>query len=844
LELRLIPQFKLFLLFVALPVLGFSQKAVKTSAVPPWVKSVDYPEQVSDTLHSGGFYYLLLDNQYNIDRKESFHRTAIKVLTHKGIESIADIDVNYDPAYQRLTFHSLIVKRGNTTINKLHTSAFEIIQREENLERAMYDKSLDAIVNLDDIQVGDIVEYAYSLAGYNPVFENKFFRTLYFNYSSPIGKSFTHILCPSQRKLRFKKFNSSKDPNEVHEKRFTSYSWELNTIPALLSEDQTPSWFDPYDHVQISEYETWEDVIHWALPLYATEGVASADIDNKIAEIRKEHSTVTEQMNACIQFVQDDIRYLAFSGGVQGYKPHSPSLVFRQRFGDCKDKSLLLAFMLRKLGVESYTALVDTENGKKLHEALPSPGSFDHCIVTINLQDTTLWIDPTIMLERGTLKLKQTPFYYHALVLSEKEKFLRTVTVPKVNADRIVSNEDFFLQSVGGSAKLKVKSNFYGGEADYIRSYWKSSSLDEITKSYLEFYSNEYVDIQSDAEIEFHDNERANIITINEGYSIENLWTYDSADGKFSAEFYARNLATYLKKPASKKRTMPYQIGYPVEFTQVISVHLPERWTVTTATKKISSKGFEYTSSITQPNDTTAVLRYTYRSLQSFLDAKDVRHHLQQVDAALNDLSFTITYKKEDRISTNEQFNAPFFLIAIGAGGIVVLAMRKLNRYDPRSKNYEFSYSQIGGWMVLPFIGVFLSPLVSFAELFKNNFFEYFQWRILTDPSYPMYSPVLGTIVLSELIFDLFMLGFSILLIVQILQHRTSLPELISIFIGFNFVFLLAEQSCFFIFSFPDNYNVPDMSMSLLKTGLSTVIWVPYFLLSERVKGTFTNRLQ
>ena len=46
------------------------------------------------------------------------------------------------------------------------------------------------------------------------------------------------------------------------------------------------------------------------------------------------------------------MRYLGFELGTGAYAARPPDEVYARRFGDCKDKSLLLATMLRELGVE------------------------------------------------------------------------------------------------------------------------------------------------------------------------------------------------------------------------------------------------------------------------------------------------------------------------------------------------------------------------------------------------------------------------------------------------------------------------------------------------------------
>src|SRR5207248_3294814 len=82
-----------------------------------------------------------------------------------------------------------------------------------------------------------------------------------------------------------------------------------------------------------------------------------------------------------LRFVQDDVRYLGIEIGPSSHRPHPPAAVLDQRFGDCKDKSLLLVTLLRALGVEAWPVLLHTSLGRALDEWLPTAVAFNHVVV-------------------------------------------------------------------------------------------------------------------------------------------------------------------------------------------------------------------------------------------------------------------------------------------------------------------------------------------------------------------------------------------------------------------------------------------------------------------------------
>ncbi len=82
-------------------------------------------------------------------------------------------------------------------------------------------------------------------------------------------------------------------------------------------------------------------------------------------------------------FAQRDVRYVAIEIGIGGHQPHAAPEVFANRYGDCKDKAMLLSAMLRDIGIESYYVLVHTSRGSVAPE-FPMLG-FNHAILALRL---------------------------------------------------------------------------------------------------------------------------------------------------------------------------------------------------------------------------------------------------------------------------------------------------------------------------------------------------------------------------------------------------------------------------------------------------------------------------
>ena len=62
-------------------------------------------------------------------------------------------------------------------------------------------------------------------------------------------------------------------------------------------------------------------------------------------------------------FIQKNIRYFVVERGIGGWQAHYAGDIYRNRYGDCKDKTTLLISMLKVIGVRAYYFHVDSRRG-------------------------------------------------------------------------------------------------------------------------------------------------------------------------------------------------------------------------------------------------------------------------------------------------------------------------------------------------------------------------------------------------------------------------------------------------------------------------------------------------
>src|SRR5262249_12706551 len=154
--------------------------------------------------------------------------------------------------YEELVFHRISIMRGDRVIDALKPREIKLIQPETSLDEREYNGLMSALVFLNDVRVGDIVDYSYSINGSNPVMRGRFAARLFLIGDHPIRLLRRRLLWASGRTLRFNSLNTDLQPVIRELGSLREYTWQRENVMPIQVDDRTPQWFDPYPGVQLS----------------------------------------------------------------------------------------------------------------------------------------------------------------------------------------------------------------------------------------------------------------------------------------------------------------------------------------------------------------------------------------------------------------------------------------------------------------------------------------------------------------------------------------------------------------------------------------------------------------
>ena len=551
---------------------------------PAWVRAVPsaaLPHPQADAVNVAyGLRYDLIDDQVRLapNSRGRWHHEISEAVTEKGIDALSHHEIAFDPAWETLTLVQLDMIRDGRRVSRLRDVQVKVLQRERDLESRIYDGRKSVMLDLSDVRVGDIVEFAYARTGMNPVLQGHHASDFDLQWEVPVAHVHRRLSTAQGLAVHVASLSGAPAPRVAQADGFDERTWDLHDVPALRLEASVPGSYNPYPWIEWSDFGSWGEVARWAERLYPVPAKLSPGLQAAVDGVARQAAGDDERVVAVLRLVQQQVRYLGVEIGAGTHAPSAPDVVWARRWGDCKEKALLMVTMLRALGIDASPALVNTDRQADIARDLPSAGSFDHAIVRVRHGGRDFWLDPTRAPQQGTLATVSQPDYARALVLDGRSDALAVMPALTVAAHsrdvRIdVDSRDGFDKPV----RYDVRTTYRGFSADMVRDKLGNGEPAELQRSYLNFYAASYPGIRVAAPFEVHDDPRGNTVVVTEHYTVKDFWP-DDGKGAHQARFRAPEIDNELQAPAEPMRSMPLALHGPQSLREHVRVQLPMAW--------------------------------------------------------------------------------------------------------------------------------------------------------------------------------------------------------------------------------------------------------------------------
>lgn len=603
-----------------------------------------------------GYHDQLSDLQINgIERGNTRVYSALEYLLTNafGVENFSDIEIVFDPTYQTLSLHELIIKREDVQINRLDSADFDVIRNELDEARLVYNGSQTLGAELDDLKVGDTIRFSYTLTGENPLFGGN--REFHVNTElwTQLDRQHVRILSASDDPLsrRIRGANVSlavKDRLGVQEIVF-----DQRAVAKFRTENGVPSWQETQGAIVFSDMSSWQDVVEWAQPLYQLPDVATDEIVQIADSIRQGHSSRDAQIGAALRWVQEEVRYFAVELGANSHLPSKPETTLMRRFGDSKDKAVLLLAILRELDVDASAALVNTQRGLEAGDYPFRMHAFNHVVVHVEHNGDSHFIDPSRWGQSGALGELFEPNYGRALVLVPntvdlvamndslsivQQSVTKELTLPGDWSDLMRTSMDRSTDHYDRAAGLKVISQKQGLLAEQVRQSLEFGGESYLDETYLDYYQVLFPSISVFDSVK-HSDGTGNSSTFVERYTIGDFWDFSEKVGEHRW-LYADEIIGYLDLPTkTENRKRPYELAHPVSISETWVVPVSDDVRMLLEEASVENEWISFSKTIVT-NEEEATISFVYATLANEVAAVDLDRYVASVEEINNQASF------------------------------------------------------------------------------------------------------------------------------------------------------------------------------------------------------------
>lgn len=148
----------------------------------------------------------------------------------------------------------------------------------------------------------------------------------------------------------------------------------------------------------------------------------------------------------------------------------------------------------------------------------------------------------------------------------------------------------------------------------------------------------------------------------------------------------------------------------------------------------------------------------------------------------------------------------------------------------------------IGGWLILPVIGLLVFPVRVLISL-ATDYWPIFQggiWGNLTTPGTEVYHPLWAPVIVGEIFFNVAFFAFDLVLLYLLFTKSHRFPKAFVAFALSNLLFIVCDAALAWQIPAVAARGVAGLAGEIARSLAVVAIWVPYMLVSKRVRNTFT----
>ncbi len=317
---------------------------------------------------------------------------VVEIRDPKAARGLETVQVGFDPDREEVkVLEASLVKADGSRIH----AEVQITDALSDPQVRLYYRNRNVVLSFPAAQAGDViwVEYLLADSGAANDYGQYFGDLVPFREGLPVlSRQYTLLVSP-RLPLYLHEERIPASPLVVSRGGKKVYRWNVSDLDPLEREPLSPGYTETGAYLHLSTFPDREAMGRWYARFIQDQWEPTPEMREKAAELIRGVTDPQERVRAIHRWVVQQTRYVGLEFGVHGYRPYKARQVFARRFGDCKDKALLLSVLLKEAGFDAAMVLVRTRDNGAMAPEPASLAIFNHAICYVPELD--LFLDGT-----------------------------------------------------------------------------------------------------------------------------------------------------------------------------------------------------------------------------------------------------------------------------------------------------------------------------------------------------------------------------------------------------------------------------------------------------------------
>lgn len=380
--------------------------------VDPAIEELIKNSPGADAYPQAGALVLLRDREVYVDKDgdvTTHGHLVLKILQVRAKEDYGDQSIRFNDATHEVVVERAYTRLANGTWIEPEKDAFTLTSAPEVQWASAYSQVKQRNISFPGLEVGAAIELQWTV---KPKKEEKHEEAYggewIFGMTEPIlSQTFVLRLAPGKR-VNYSLLNSIQQAEIMVDKGEVVYTWRFKDMPQIMQEPNRVNTADIAPRLLWTSFQNWEELGDYMSSRFWSRVDTATQADAALAElVPKKPSNHDDYVRDLCIAVQRQVRDVNLELGRAGYEPNTADKVWEHRYGETRDKAVLMSALLGRIGVTSFPILVTGRNVQFVD--LPVLQQFRNIILAIPRAEDTLYVDPMAQDCRfGTIPFAQT----------------------------------------------------------------------------------------------------------------------------------------------------------------------------------------------------------------------------------------------------------------------------------------------------------------------------------------------------------------------------------------------------------------------------------------------------